>query len=135
MYGFFRRRDRAEVLGIAFTAAFIFVLSAPPLAVSAWVSPEDIETGRVALSGPCPYKAAHGVPCTSCGLTRGFAAMSRGRLGDAVGFNALTPWLYFAFALGAVASGAVLVQCARRFAQLRRKRDQDDPRTNLATQS
>ena len=135
MNGFFRRRDRAEVLGIAFTAAFIFVLSAPPLAVSAWVSPEDIESGRVALSGPCPYKATHGAPCTSCGLTRGFAAMSRGRLGDAIGFNALTPWLYSAFVLGALSSSVVLVQCARRLVEIRRERALGDPHANLAIQS
>ncbi len=127
MLGFFRRRDRAESLGIGFTAVFVFALAAPPLVVSAWVSPEDIESGRVSLSGPCPYKATHGVPCTSCGLTRGFAAMSRGRVGDAARYNAASPWLYAGALLSALGSGFVLHSSIQRLRQLRRGAAHEPP--------
>jgi hypothetical protein len=120
MVGFFGRRDRAETLGIGFLALFVFALATPPLVVSAWVSPEDIESGRVSLSAPCPYKATHGVPCTSCGLTRGFAAMSRGRIRDAANYNALSPWFYAAAMFSALGSGFVSWSCIRRLRQLRR---------------
>ncbi len=101
-----RRLDRAELSGLLATALFLLAVSAIPLAISFAVTPEDIESGRVQLSPPCPYKAAHGAPCASCGLTRGFAALSHGRLTDAQRYNPAAPWLYLAFWLVALPSAA-----------------------------
>jgi hypothetical protein len=103
-----RRLDRAELWGIAALAGFLFLLAASPLVVSMAVSPEEIERGEVMLSPPCSIRAQTGHPCATCGLTRGFACMSRLRIVDATAYNAAAPWLYAAFWLCALASGGVL---------------------------
>ena len=108
MRAWFLRLDRAELLAIFLVGAFLFVGTALPLAISFGVSPEDIESGRVHLSGPCPYQAEHGSPCASCGLTRGFAALSRGRVADALGYNTNAAYVYGAFWLVALASGLAM---------------------------
>ena len=101
--------DGAELWGVALLAAFFFVVSAGPLAVSMVVTPEAIDRGDVHLSPPCPTRARTGVGCPTCGLTRGFAAMSRFRVGDALRYNAAAPWLYLgAWALALSAAGVVL---------------------------
>ncbi|MEZ4225485.1 MAG: DUF2752 domain-containing protein [Polyangiaceae bacterium] len=117
--GLLSRRDRAELIGIACLAVFVLCLTTPPLAVAAFVSPEDIESGRVTLTGPCPYRAKYGVPCTSCGLTRGFAAMARGRIGQARDYNPWAPWLFAGTGLCALSAGYVMSLCVRRWRSLR----------------
>jgi hypothetical protein len=92
---------------------FFLAISVVPLGISFAVTPADIDSGRVQLSPPCPYKAAHGRPCLSCGLTRGFAAMSHGQLGDAKRYNPAAPWLYLAFWLVALPSAAASVRLVR----------------------
>lgn len=78
---------------------FLIALLAAPiigvLGVSAVVSPDDIASGAVVLTPPCPAAAA-GTPCATCGLTRSFAAMSRFQLGPAVAYNRAGPVLYAA---------------------------------------
>ena len=108
MTAWLRRRDGAERLGTSMLAGFFFVVSAGPLLVSILVSPEALERGDVVLSPPCPTLQATGEECHSCGLTRGFCAMSRLRLSDALRFNRAAPWLYGAFWLVALASGSLL---------------------------
>lgn len=103
-----RRRDGAELLGIGMVAGFFFVATTAPLAVSMAVSPEALERGDVVLSPPCPTLQATGEECESCGLTRGFCAMSRLRAGDAAAYNRAAPWLYAGFWIIALGSGAVL---------------------------
>lgn len=50
-----------------------------------------IGIGQYAVRGPviCPLRGFTGLPCPSCGLTRAFAALVRGDLWTAVGWNAL----------------------------------------------
>ena len=54
----------------------------------------------------CPMLHLTGLPCPLCGMTRAFAALSTGRLGQAVSFNFAAPVLFVAMlvwgALGAV---------------------------------
>lgn len=106
------RLDRAELWAVASIAAFVLATCGAPLAVSIGVSPEQIERGAVQLSPPCPVLAETGEECASCGLTRGFTAMSRLRFGDAVAYNAAAPWLYLACWAGALAGALVLGRLA-----------------------
>lgn len=108
-----RRRDGAELLGVALLAGLLSVGFGAPLAVSIAVSPEAIERGAVVLTPPCPTRERTGEPCATCGLTRGFCAMSRLRVGDAAGYHPAAPWLYAGFWLVTLASGALLVAVAR----------------------
>jgi uncharacterized protein DUF2752 len=78
------------------------------LLVSFLVTPDDIESGRVVLSPPCTMRALFGRPCPSCGLTRGFAALSHGDIARATGYNPATVPLYILFWLGAIL-GVILI--------------------------
>jgi len=110
-----RRRDGAELSGIAILAGFLFVTTLGPLAVSVAVSPDAIDRGEVQLTPPCEVRARTGRDCSTCGMTRGFCAMSRLRVGDAVAYNAAAPWLYLATFAGFVLSGATLFAVAREW--------------------
>jgi hypothetical protein len=107
-----RRLDRAELWAVASIAGFVLALCGGPLAVSFAVSPEEIESGAVQLSPPCPVLAETGEECASCGLTRGFTAMSRLRVSDAAAYNAAAPWLYLACWAGALAAALALGRLA-----------------------
>lgn len=109
MRAWLRRLDGAELWGIALLAGFLFAVSAGPILVSMAVSPEDIESGAMELTTPCP-RAAAGLYCHTCGLTRGFTAMSRLRLDDALAYNRAAPWLYATLWLIALAAGAILAR-------------------------
>ncbi len=116
MSAWLARRDRAELLGVAIVAGFLFLSSAAPLAFSVVVSPEAIERGDVRITPPCPLAERGG--CATCGMTRGFCAMTRLRVHDAAAYNAGAPWLWL-LAVGTFAlSGAVL---ARVHAEARRR--------------
>jgi len=51
---------------------------------------------------PCLFRSVTGIPCPSCGATRGVQALLEGRPGDALGFNPLMVLLVIAFAVGGV---------------------------------
>lgn len=91
----------------------VLLLIATPLAAvvatSIAVSPEAIEQGRVALTPACPRKQA-GLPCNTCGLTRSFTAIPRGRLVDAWSYNRAGLPLYGATWAALIAS----IAAARR---------------------
>ena len=42
----------------------------------------------------CPLRAVSGFPCPGCGLTRAFAALSHGRISEAVALNAVSVPLF-----------------------------------------
>lgn len=81
--------DRAELAGALVLSLIVLAGTAVPLGATVRYSPEDIESGRVALTPPCPYRARTGRPCPTCGITRGLAAANRLRLADAWRYN---PW-------------------------------------------
>jgi hypothetical protein len=113
------RLDRAEAAAVLLLGLMLFAPTALPIGVSLAVSPEDIESGRVVLTSACPARARGGT-CGACGLTRGFAAMSRGRVGDARAYNAAAPTLYGGTLCTALASGALVAAAlARLFARRR----------------
>jgi len=74
------------------------------------VTPEDIESGRVVLTPPCPYKQMTGRDCPSCGLTRAFAAIGHGRFDDAIHYHRGSP---FVFALASALAIFAWVRVAR----------------------
>ena len=115
----FTRLERGEWIALAAVSTFIFALAVTPLAVSFAVSPDAIERGDVQLSHPCPHMVRFGTPCAGCGLTRGFCALSRGRLGDALRYNAATPYLYSLLLLIATNSGLFALWSARSIATCR----------------
>jgi hypothetical protein len=79
----------AKLRLIAFGIGLLAVIAA--LTVSFVVTPEDIESGRVVLTPICPTKRFLGFECATCGMTRAFTALGHGRLGDALGYNRLSP--------------------------------------------
>jgi hypothetical protein len=79
------------------------------LVVSFFVTPEDIEAGRVVLSPTCHFKATFGRECPTCGLTRAFCALSHGRLGDAQRYNRAAPALYALWWAGSATAFATLL--------------------------
>jgi hypothetical protein len=111
----FRALDRDELLGVLAAAVLLSVLSAIPLGVSFAVTPSDIESGRIRLSPPCEYKAKHGEPCPTCGLTRGFAALSHGQVEEALRHNPWSLALYGAAWLTFLGSASILVSTLRRY--------------------
>lgn len=64
------------------------------LAVSFAVDPHDIDSGRVVLSPTCPSVTLFDRECPACGMTRGFTAMSHGRVTEAMKYNRASPALY-----------------------------------------
>jgi len=64
------------------------------VAVSFLVDPNDIESGKVFLSPTCPTKSLFGRECPTCGMTRGFAALSHGRFTEAMRYNRASPFAY-----------------------------------------
>ena len=56
----------------------------------------------------CPFRAATGIPCPGCGLTRAFCAMGKGDVSRAFGFHALGPTLFVVAGLLWLRSAAVL---------------------------
>lgn len=66
---------------------FVAFLATAPVVTAFFVTPEDIESGRVVLTPPCPYKRLTGRDCPSCGLTRAFAAIGHERFDDAFHFH------------------------------------------------
>jgi hypothetical protein len=56
----------------------------------------------------CPFHWLTGLPCPLCGLTRGIFALAKGRIREAVNFNALSPLgfaMIFSLFLGRPAVG------------------------------
>lgn len=49
---------------------------------------------------PCLFRSITGIPCPSCGATRGVQALLEGHPGDALGFNPLMVLLVIAFGVG-----------------------------------
>jgi hypothetical protein len=115
----FRALDRAELGAVLIAAVFLFAVSGVPLGVSFAVTPADIESGRVSLTPPCEYKKLHGTPCATCGLTRGFSALSHGQVRDALHYHRWSVLLYASTWLLALASGFTLLSAARRMRRLR----------------
>lgn len=64
------------------------------------------------LSPGCLFRRLTGLPCLLCGMTRSFAAVSRGRLADAFRYHLLGPPLFFSVA--AVTAGLALEQVTTR---------------------
>jgi hypothetical protein len=82
-------------LGLPIAAAF--VLPAP--GASSPASGLRFDVTRVPL---CLFRTVTGIPCPLCGLTRSFLSTARGRWRDAFLYHPLGPFLFAAFAAGAL---------------------------------
>ena len=80
-------RDRRVSLGV--TAAAAAQAAGVAAGVGGW---------------PCPLKAAFGIPCPGCGLTRASVALLRGDFAAAIGLHAFAPVLLLGLAAFAVAA-------------------------------
>lgn len=108
----FERRHHAS-LSIAGLALLLPLALA--LGTSFVVTPEDIESGRISLTPTCAFRQIFGRPCPTCGLTRGFSALSHGRIDEASRYNFLSIPMYGIFWLGAAASAFVTARSAIRW--------------------
>ena len=74
------------------------------------VTPEEIESGRVALGPGCLFLRIFGAPCPFCGMSRAFCAISHGNFAQALRYNSGSLWLYAAAAAAALAALYSLLQ-------------------------
>ncbi len=95
---------RTDAIGRLIAFALALALFGGSLGLSFFVSPEDLDSGRVALSPTCTTKRLFGKECPTCGLTRAFSALSHGRLRQSLEYNRAAPVVYGAFWLGALVS-------------------------------
>jgi hypothetical protein len=58
------------------------------------ITPEDLESGRVVLSAGCSVLRDTGRPCSTCGVTRGLAAMGHLQVLRAWHYNPLAVAIY-----------------------------------------
>lgn len=81
-------------LGLLWAAAAVGLVALAPLGpVLAAVLPA------------CPFRAAFGLPCVSCGATRAALALARGDLATALAFNPLAALAWGGVVGGGVAAG------------------------------
>jgi hypothetical protein len=72
-------------------ALLVLPLTSAVFVVSALWSPSDLPD--VVL---CPLRALTGYPCPGCGMTRAFCSIGHGEFARAVGYNALSPFVFIA---------------------------------------
>ncbi len=106
----------------AMTWGGLVVTLAVTLAISFGVTPEDIQSGRVWLSPSCLSVQIFNHECPTCGMTRGFAALSHGRFYEALGYNRASPIVYALAWLGLGWAAHKGVCSLRRAREAARKR-------------
>jgi len=98
------RRVRRDILVGAIGWGVLIAAFASVMVVSLTVTPDDLASGRVAITPRCPMQAIFHRDCPTCGLTRGFAALGHGRWTEAIAHNRATP-VAFGGCLAAIALG------------------------------
>ena len=78
-----------------FVWAFLLLQTVLVLGFSVFVSPNDIESGAVQLTKPCPSLVETGVPCATCGVTRGLCAMGHLQWVRAYNYNPISMLIFF----------------------------------------
>lgn len=72
----------------------------------AWVALSVWTPGESRRQSICFFRVATGVPCPSCGMTRGFAALAKGDVSAAFDKHPLAPLFAFELMLGWLVWGA-----------------------------
>jgi hypothetical protein len=109
--------SHGERAGHALAAGLLLaVFAASFLGVDRWSLPGISLIGGEG-STTCLLRRATGLPCATCGMTRSFCAMGRGRVGAAFAYHPLGPVLYAFFALVMLRSAAVAVTGRRLLPQ------------------
>lgn len=111
------RSGRRDLWIALLTWASLLAIMSAIVVGSFVITPEALVDGRWAIVPACPMRAMFGRECLTCGMTRGFAALGHGRLGEAMRYNRASPVSY-AFMWASAALGAV--QTIRTLRMLRR---------------
>jgi hypothetical protein len=114
--------SRSGRIGHAVAASLLLaVFAASFLGADRWSLPGIPSVGGEG-STTCLLRRAAGLPCATCGMTRSFCAIGRGRVGTAFAQHPLGPVLYGFFALVMLRSAAVAAtgrrvwpRCGRAF--------------------
>lgn len=101
-----KRESRSDLWIAALAWLSLLAVMAAIVVGSFVITPEALVDGRVAIVPVCPMRSMFGRECLTCGMTRGFAAIGHGRLGDAIRYNRASP-LSYAFIWASAALGAV----------------------------
>lgn len=89
----FRRMQRDTLHG-AFWWGVLAAAFATVLALSFVISPNDIASGAVSFTPPCPMKMLLQRDCPTCGMTRAFAALGHGHWHEALAYNRAAPLVF-----------------------------------------
>lgn len=110
-----------RVGGRTLDMGFAALAAAQLVAAAVLVSPsgEVALPGGGAVGGTCPSRALFDAECPLCGMTRSFAALGDGRVGDAFAFHPAGPLLAAAMVMFVAAA---VVVAARRAAPLLERR-------------
>lgn len=106
-----------RALDLGFAALAAAQLGAAALVVS---RDGEIAFPGGSVGGMCPSRARFGVECPLCGMTRSFAALAHGRVGESVGFHPAGPLL--AAAMLVFVAAAVIVAARRAVPLVERRR-------------
>jgi hypothetical protein len=107
---------RALDLGLA-------AFAAAQLGASAWLTPvgdQVVLPGGASLGTTCWFRAAVGIDCPFCGMTRSFVALGHGDVAAAFRFHPAGPLLFAAMAVGLVALVTVFVRRGQPLVERRR---------------
>ena len=85
------RGERVAQAAVAAVLAAVFVASFAGVDRVKLYPPLGAGDGGTSI---CLLKRLTGIPCMTCGMTRSFCAISRGRLAEAVRFHPLGPVVY-----------------------------------------
>ena len=72
----------------------VFLQACAVLLFSFYVSPDDIESGSILISRPCPYLESTNTPCRGCGVTRAIASMGSFEWVRAWNYNPLGVFIF-----------------------------------------
>jgi hypothetical protein len=114
------RLARRDAVLTALGWVLLLVPLAGALGLSLWVSPDDIEAGRILLSPECTMKRLLGHGCPTCGLTRAFCALGHGELARALDYHVASPLVYALFWIGAALTAVRLAGTMALLQRLRR---------------
>ncbi len=101
---FFSKNDGRKRFDVVSEHLGIIIPCLAIILASFFITPYDLEErrGGAKFVPVCLFKKITGIPCPSCGMSRAFCSISRGRLWDAFHYNILSIALYPAVLAGVI---------------------------------